>query len=384
MNLSQKILSYSVPSLLMLALYSCGGSGATASKTAAKTFTTMKLAPRQALINADYPASILGIQNIEIRPKIDGYVENIYVDEGATVKRGQLLFRINAPQYEQNVATAEANIKIAIADVNAAKMQVDKVRPIVEQGIVSAYELKSAQYTLDSKLAALAQAKAALNNAKTNLSYTTIYSPANGVIGILPYKIGSLITSTTTNPLTTVSNIESVYAYFSINESQGLDFFLAAKGGTMQQKLSTLPPVTLVLANGTKMPGKGKVETASGLINSETGSINMRATFTNPGGLVRSGSSAIVCIPKTVTDAIMVPQKSTYQIQGKTFAYVVDGANRVKSQELTISAGPGQFYVVNKGLKAGQQIVVDGIASLREGLQIKPKMLNAESVYRNP
>ncbi|MFC0514931.1 efflux RND transporter periplasmic adaptor subunit [Mucilaginibacter angelicae] len=344
----------------------------------------MKLAPRQAQINADYPASILGIQNIEIRPKIDGYIENIYVDEGATVKRGQLLFSINAPQYEQNVATAEANIKIAIADVNAAKMQVDKVRPIVEQDIVSPYELKAAQYTLDSKLAALAQARAALNNAKTNLSYTTIYSPADGVIGILPYKIGSLITSTTANPLTTVSNIESVYAYFSINESQGLDFFLAAKGGTMQQKLSTLPPVTLVLANGTQLPGKGKVETASGLINSETGSINMRATFSNPGGLVRSGSSAIVRIPKTVPDAIMVPQKSTYQIQGKIFAYVVDTANKVKSQELEISASPGQFYVVNKGLKAGQQIVVDGIASLREGLQIKPEVLNADSVYRNP
>jgi membrane fusion protein (multidrug efflux system) len=139
-----------------------------------------------------------------------------------------------------------------------------------------------------------------------------------------------------------------------------------------------------VLANGTQLPGKGKVETASGLINAETGSINMRATFTNPGGLVRSGSSAIVRIPKTVSNAIMVPQKSTYQIQGKTFVYVVDAANKVKSQELEIGASPGQFYVVNKGLKAGQQIVVDGIASLREGLQIKPQLLNADSVYRNP
>ncbi|WP_299497409.1 efflux RND transporter periplasmic adaptor subunit [Mucilaginibacter sp.] len=344
----------------------------------------MKLAPRKAEINADYPASILGIQNIEIRPKIDGYVENIYIDEGASVKRGQLLFRINAPQYEQNVTTAQANIKIAVADVNAAQMQVDKVRPIVEKDIVSPYELKAAQYTLESKQAALAQAKAALNNAKINLSYTTIYSPADGVIGVLPYKIGSLITSTTINPLTTVSNIESIYAYFSVNEKQNLDFFLAAKGNTMQEKLKTLPPVILVLANGSQLAAKGRIETASGLINAQTGAINLRATFKNPGGLVRSGSSAIVRIPTTIDTAILIPQKSTYQIQGKIFVYVVGASNKVKSQELVISANTGQFYVISRGLKAGQQIVVDGIASLREDLQIKPKVLNADSVYRNP
>jgi membrane fusion protein (multidrug efflux system) len=379
-----KILLYPLLFITLITISSCGSSGNKTPQTPLKTFTVMKLSPRKTEINTDYPASILGIQNIEIRPKIDGYVENIFVDEGASVKRGQLLFKINAPQYEQNVNTAQANIKIAVADVNAAQMQVDKVRPIVQQDIVSPYELKSALYTLESKQAALAQAKAALNNANTNLSYTTIYSPADGVIGMLPYKIGSLITSTTANPLTTVSNIESIYAYFSINEKQGLDFFSAVKGATIQQKLSTLPPVTLVLANGTQLAVKGKVETASGLINSQTGSINMRATFSNPGAMVRSGSSAIVRIPQTINNAIMVPQKSTYQIQGKLFVYVVDATNKVKSQELVVTGSPGQFYVVGKGLKSGQEIVVDGVASLREGLQITPKVLNADSVYNNP
>jgi membrane fusion protein (multidrug efflux system) len=373
-----------LPFLALLMLFSCGGGGAKTAKIPLKTYTVMKLTPRKAQINADYPASILGIQNIEIRPKIDGYVENIYVDEGASVKQGQLLFRINAPQYEQDVRTAQANIKIAVADVNAAQMQVDKVKPIVEKDIVSPFELKSAQYTLESKQAALAQANAAFNNAKTNLSYTTIYSPANGVIGVLPYKIGSLISSTTVNPLTTVSNIGSIYAYFSINERQGLDFFSAAKGGTMQQKLATLPPVILVLANGTQLATKGKVETASGLINSQTGAINMRATFKNPGGLVRSGSSAIVRIPTTIDTALMVPQKSTYQIQGKLFVYVVGAANKVKSQELKVRASAGQNYVVQQGVKAGQMIVVDGISSLREDMQIKPKILSPEAVYSNP
>jgi membrane fusion protein (multidrug efflux system) len=374
---------YSLQVITLLTLSSCGGRG-TAPSNKLKSFTVMKLAPRKAAVNTDYPATISGIENTEIRPKIDGYVENIYVDEGAAVKRGQLLFRINAPQYEQDVRTAEANIKIAVADLNSAKMDVEKVKPIVEQDIVSPYELRAAQYTLESKQAALAQAKAALNNARTNLSYTTIYSPSDGVIGVLPYKIGSLITSTTVNPLTTVSDIKKIYAYFSISERQGLDFFLTAKGRTLQQKLESLPPVILLLANGMPLAAKGEVDTETGLINPQTGAVNMRATFSNPDGLVRSGSSAILRIPGTIADALLVPQKSTYQIQDKTFVYVLGADNRVRSQELAIRATEGQFYVIGKGLKAGQQIVVDGVASLREGLQITPKPIDAQAVYNNP
>lgn len=302
----------------------------------ARKYPVTKLLPAQAATYEDYPATILGIQNIEIRPKIDGYIDAVYIDEGATVKKGQLLFRINAPQYEQMVRTEEANIKIAVAEVNAAAMQVKKIKPLVDKDIVSAYGLESAQYTLESKQALLAQAKAALTNAKTNLSYTQIFSPADGVIGILPYKIGSLVSSTTTNPLTTVSDISSIYAYFSINERQGLDFFLGAEGNTLQQKLTTLPPVRLVLANGMELPRQGKVETASGLINAQTGAINMRATFVNKDGLVRSGSSATVRIPRIVDSALLVPQKATYQIQGKLFVYVLSNANKVNSVELII------------------------------------------------
>ncbi|KIO77486.1 hemolysin D [Pedobacter lusitanus] len=350
----------------------------------AKPYPVITLSPATANIYSDYPATIQGIQNIEIRPKIDGYVSDIYVDEGASVKKGQLLFRINAPQYEQNVKTTEANIKIAQADVDAARMNVDKVKPLVDDDIVSPYQLKSAKYTLESKQGALAQAIAALNNAKTNLSYTQIYSPVDGVIGILPYKIGSLVSSTTTSPLTTVSNIEKIYAYFSINERQGLDFFLNAKGVTMQQKLTTLPPVNLVLANGNILPAEGKVETASGLINAQTGSINMRATFPNHDGLVRSGSSAVVRIPRTINSALLVPQKATYQIQGKLFVYVLDQTNKVKSVEITTTANADDSYVVQKGLKAGDKIVADGISNLREGLTIIPTQINADSVNHRP
>ena len=369
---------------LIFVLGACKNNKSGSKQTGIKPYPVIVLKPQSAVINSDYPATVQGMQNIEIRPKIDGYVDAIYIDEGATVKKGQLLFRINAPQYEQNVNTAQANIKIAVADVNAAQMQVNKVKPLVEKDIVSAYELEAAVYNLQSKQAALAQAQAALNNAKTNLSYTVITSPADGVVGILPYKIGSLVNSTTTNPLTTVSNISQIYAYFSINERQGLDFFLASKGVTMQDKLATMPPVSLVLANGIILPRKGRIETASGLINPQTGAINMRATFENPDGLVRSGSSAIVRVPRTIDTALLVPQKATYQIQGKLFVYVMDADNKVRSVDIGSNAtAAGQSFVVQTGVKAGDKIVVDGISNLREDQVINPRMVNADSVYNS-
>ena len=245
-------------------------------------YPVLTIAPRQTTLFTDYPAAIQGQQNIEIRPKIDGYIETIYVDEGATVKKGQLLFRISAPQYEQEVRTAQADIKIAQADVNAAQMQVNKVRPLVEKGIISKYELESAQYTLEARQAALAQAQARLANAQTNLSYTSVTSPVNGVVGTFPYKIGSLVNSNTAQPLTTVSNIGNIYAYFSLNEKQSLEFIKNTKGATIEKRLASLPPVTLILADGSEFPEKGKVEIASGLINTQTGSVSVRATFPIP------------------------------------------------------------------------------------------------------
>ncbi|HWJ27503.1 MAG TPA: efflux RND transporter periplasmic adaptor subunit, partial [Flavisolibacter sp.] len=279
------------------------GNSVAAQQNQVKDYAVIAIKPRSTVLNSDFPATIQGQQNIEIRPKIDGYMQAIYVDEGASVRKGQLLFKISAPQYEQDVRTAQANVKIAQADVNAAQMQVNKVRPLVEKDIISHYELESAEYTLQAKQAALAQANANLINARTNLSYTTIYSPVDGVIGTLPYKIGSLVSSTTTEPLTTVSSIGNIYAYFSINEKQALNFFSRVKGATLQDKLATLPLVQLILPNGAEFPQRGKIETAGGMVNTQTGSVDIRATFPNPGGLVRSGTSATVRIPVTLDTA---------------------------------------------------------------------------------
>ncbi len=348
-----------------------------------KDYPVITISKRTTTLNSDFPATIQGQQNIEIRPKIDGYIEAFYVDEGTAVRKGQPLFRINAPQYEQLVRTAQADIKIAQADVNAAKMAVNKVRPLVEKDIISKYELQSAEYGLQSRQAALAQAEAKLANAKTNLGYTFIVSPVNGVVGTLPYKIGSLVNSNTAEPLTTISNIGKIYAYFSINEKQALEFSKNTKGATAEARLATIPPVTLILSNDTEFPQKGRIETASGLINTETGSVSVRATFPNPGNIVRSGSSGIVRIPRTVDSAILVPQKATYELQGKRFVYVVESTGTIRSTEIKIiENNEGQYYVVQQGLHAGDRIVLEGVASLKEGTPIKPREVNTDSVYK--
>ncbi|QJD98302.1 efflux RND transporter periplasmic adaptor subunit [Mucilaginibacter robiniae] len=361
-----------------------GGAGPMGGPQAPQSYQVFTVSNQSATLNSDYPATLQGEQNIEIRPKVDGFVDKIYIDEGSVVKKGQLLFRINAPQYTQEVNTAAAAISSAQADVSAAQLQVNKAKPLVEKDIISHYELESAQYTLQARKAALTQARAALSNARTNQGYTTITSPVNGVVGTLPYKTGSLVSSTNAQPLTTISNIGKVYAYFSLNEKQLLDFSRTVKGRSLNEKLANTPPVTLILADGSTYPDKGRVETIGGLISTETGSASFRATFPNPVGLLRSGSSASVRIPQQVKQGILVPQKSTYELQGKHFVYVVDQSNAVKSVEIEImDLAAGQYYVVTSGLKNGDRVVYDGTSSLQDAVKIKPEPMQDSQVYQN-
>lgn len=348
-----------------------------------KDYAVLTVQPRAATTFTDFPATIQGQEIVEIRPMVDGYLEAIYVQEGATVKKGQLLFKIKNPQYEQAVVTANAAIKIAIADVNAAKMDVEKVRPLVEKDIVSKYQLESAQYTQQSKEAALAQAYATLANAKTNVGYTILRSPQNGVIGSIPYKIGALVSSTTTEPLTVMSNIGNVYAYFSLNEKQLLSFSSNVAGATMQDKLSHLPAASLILADGTEYSEKGKLETASGLINTETGTASFKATFPNPLGIIRSGASATVRVPRTVDTALLVPQSASFELQDKRFVYTLTSDNKVISTAIVSKpTNDGQFLIVQQGLQKGDRVLING-SNIKDSTMIRPRPVNADSLYKN-
>ncbi|ACU03406.1 MULTISPECIES: efflux RND transporter periplasmic adaptor subunit [Pedobacter] len=372
-----------IPVLLIIS--SCGNSdqkkpGAAADQV--QSYPVFTITTQSTDLETDYPATLEGIQNVDIRPKVDGFIEKIYVDEGATVKKGQLLFSINAPQYEQLVRTATAAISSAEADVNSAQLQVNKTKPLVDKDIISKYDLDAAQLTLQSRKAALAQARAELVNAKVNLGYTRITSPVDGVIGSIPFKTGSLVSSSSASPLTTVSNISRVYAYFSMNEKQLLEFSRHYKGTNLATKLKNIPAVSLVLADGTIYAENGKIESINGLINTSTGSASLRATFSNPATLLRSGASASVRIPQHLENIILIPQKVTTDLQGKKFVYVLDEKGNVKNTEVEVmELTKGNFYVVTKGLKTGDKVVLEGFQSLKDGTQIKPEEKSADSVF---
>lgn len=377
----QSFLSILAASLIIA---SCGKNDKSAQAGGApqiKEYKTVTLQLKSATLNSDFPASIQGQQNIEIRPRVEGYIDKIFVDEGAVVKAGQPLFKISAPEYEQQVRTASASIKSAQAEVSSAKLAVNKVKPLVEKGIISKYDLESAQYTYESALASLAQANAALVNAKVNLGYTTVTSPVNGVVGSIPFRLGSLVSSNTAEPLTTVSSIGNVYAYFAMNEKVLLNFTKDA-GGSLNQKIKSMPDVSLVLSDGSTYDQKGKIETVNGLINTETGTVNFRARFPNPKGIIRSGSSTTVQIPNYVKDAIIIPQSATFELQDKMFAVVVGKDKKTTNANITVlDNSAGNYYVVTSGLKAGDEIVLEGVASLKEGTEIKPNNQSQEAVY---
>jgi len=377
-------------SIGLVALTSCGGrpaaggpgAGGPEGPTGPAPYKSAEVYTGPATIFYSFPATIEGEQNVEIRPKVDGFIQKIFVDEGATVHKEQPLFELRNPQYEAAVRSAAAAVKIAEADVQTAEMDVEKVRPLVERRIISDYELKSKQYTLNSKKASLASAQAELVNAKVNVGYTYLISPSNGVIGSIPYKVGSLVSSTSANPLTTVYNTNNIYVYFSLNEKQLLEFSRTVKGTTIKEKLATMADVSLILADGTEYPAKGRVVTASGLISTETGSVSFRANFPNTLGLIRSGSSATIKIPVNIENALLIPQNATYDMQGQKFVYTLSGKDSTVNTGIRVSANPiGNLYVVESGLKKGDKLIVEGVGNLKPGMAIKPLPANTDSLY---
>jgi membrane fusion protein (multidrug efflux system) len=345
----------------------------------------MELQPQSTTLYKDYPTTLQGQQTVEIRPKISGYIDEILVDEGAHVSKGQTLFRIFANDIQATVRSAEALIKVAEADVAAAKINLEKTQNLVAKDIISQFELASVETSVLGKEALLAQAKAMLANAKANLQYTVITSPTTGIIGNFPYRVGSLVSSNIEPPLTTVSNTSKMYAYFAMNEKEFLLLTNGLSGKTIQEKLNALPDVELVLADNSIYGFPGKIETASGLVDPQTGAVNIRATFVNADGTLRSGGSGMVRIPKHIDSVLIIPQKATYELQGKHFVYVLGNENKIKNTEIEVLIGNlKDSYVVLSGLNAGDKIVVEGIASLRNDMTINPDLVDGSNLSENP
>ena len=322
----------------------------------------------------EFPVTIEGTENIEIYPKIEGFIERVLVDEGEYVEKGQALFSLNAPEYEQGLLSAKAAISSAKADVSSAEVNVEKAKPLVEREIISKFELTSAENTLTAAKASLEQVETDYSNALTNFNYTKITAPVSGYIGSLPYKLGSLVNSGISEPLTTVSNIKQVYAYFSINEKTYLEF-------AKEDLLSSMNEVSLLLPDYTLFDQKGEIQTVSGQVDEETGSFNVRAIFDNPDNLLRTGNSATIQLPRTIEGAFLIPQSATYEIQGGVYVYLVNDQSQVQSTKITVTAtNSGQAYIVTDGLKDGDQVVLEGISGLSSGKEIKPVQVKESDI----
>lgn len=356
--------------LTAVVLTSCG-SKSNQMGEASNDFAVETVQTTSADLETSYPATIKGMQDIEIRPKVSGYLVKLLVDEGATVHKGQPLFLIDSEQYRAAVKSAQAQIRVCRANIATQKLTVDNKRMLFKQNIISSYDLKMAENTLASYEAQLASAEAQLQSAQDNLRWCTVTSPADGVVGSIPYRVGSLVSASSAEALTTVSNISKMYVYFSMTEKQLLA--LTREAGGVNAAIKKMPSVTLKLSDGTTYSQSGTVSTISGVIDQSTGSVQMRATFDNAQHILRSGGTGAVLVPTHASDAIMVPQSATFDVQDKKFVYVVNNDKTVATREITVlPQNDGQTYVVTSGLRPGDRIVVDGVNQLKNGQKINP------------
>lgn len=327
-------------------------------------FPVEKIARQDAIVFQEYTANLEGRQNVEIRPKVNGFIQKIFVDEGQQVRKGQLLFKLETNTLNQDAAAARAA-------VNAAQVEVDRLKPLVERNIISRVQLETAK-------AKLAQAKSAYGSVAANIGYGTIVSPVDGFVGSLPFKEGALVSMTSEQPLTTVSDTRVMRAYFSLNEKQMIDFAKTFKGETLAAKINNIPQVSLLLADNSEYDVKGKIETINGQADPETGTTQFRAEFPNPQAILRSGGTGIVRIPVETKNAILVPQNAVIDMQGKQLVYVVGQDNKVKSRIITTSGTSGLNFIVSSGLEEGETIVIEGASKMKDDMQIVPQPKNAQ------
>ncbi len=334
-------------------------------------FAVISVATTTANLTNSYPATIKGKQDVEIRPMVSGFITQLHVDEGSVVHKGQVLFSIDPVQYQAAVNSAQAAVATAKAAVNTQELTVNNKRELNKKNIISNYDLQMAENQLAQVKAQLAQAEAQLTNAKNNLSYTKVTSPSNGVVGSIPYRIGSLVSPSVAKPLTTVADISEMYAYFSMTERELLAQI--RQGGSIREILQQMPDVQLQLIDGTLYPDSGRVETISGVIDQTTGSVTMRALFPNPNNILRSGSTGQVVFHNPLQNVIMIPQSATIEIQDKKFVFVVQSDNTLKNTEIKVfTLDDGKYYYVTSGLKAGDKIVLEGVQNLKDGQTISP------------
>ncbi|HLA56202.1 MAG TPA: efflux RND transporter periplasmic adaptor subunit [Flavobacterium sp.] len=358
--------------LVSLLLVGCNNAAADVAAAPPATLPVLDISLQTATTEAEFPAAIEGTIDVEIRPQVSGTLDKVFVDEGAYVTKGQPLFKINDNPYTEQLNNALASQNAAEAAAVNAQLEVEKLTPLVQNKVVSDYQLKTAKAGLSIAKANIAQARATAATARINLGYTLIKAPVSGYIGRLPKKQGSQITPADPEALTQLSDIKEVYAYFSLGENDFINFKSQYSGNTINDKLKNLPPVSLVLADNSEYTEKGKIDMVDGQFDKTTGAITLRATFPNSKGLLRSGNTGKIKLSITHTNSLVVPQDATLEIQDKVFVFVVDKKNAVTKQPVTVVGKSGTDYLVSDGIKIGDRIVTKGFESLPDGTVIIP------------
>jgi len=361
-------------------LYSCSSPEGAQEGPPPPALPVIAIGSGQQTVYQEYPASIEGTANVEIRPQVEGTLDAIYVDEGAAVKKGQALFKINDRPYQEQLNQAIANLHAAEASLENAELEVEKKTRLVNNKVLADFQLKTAIAVRNGAKANLEQAKAMVGTAKINLGYTLIKAPTDGYIGRLLRKQGSLVSPSDVQALTDLSDIHELHVYFALGENDFVDFKNNFDGTTLEEKIKQLPPITLVLSDQTAYPQQGKIDMVDGQFDKNTGAITIRATFPNKEGLLRSGNTGKVRLGKEHAKVLMVPQMATLEMQDKIFVYTVNDSNQVTKQPIQIIGKSGANYLVKSGVKDGDHIVYKGMDLLQEGQVIAPQAVNADSL----
>jgi membrane fusion protein (multidrug efflux system) len=360
-------------SIFLLFLYSCSSAPQTPQAPAPPSLPVETVVAGTETTYQEYPASIEGMVNVEVRPQVSGSLDKVFVDEGAFVSAGEPLFKINDAPYRAQLNNSLASQHAAEAALANAQLEIDKLTPLVQNKVVSDYQLKSARASYDVAKANIEQAKANVSTSQINLGYTLIKAPVSGYIGRLLKKQGSLVAPQDVDALTQLSDVHNVHAYFSLGEKDFVNFKEQYPGSTLQDKLKQLPSVTLLLADNSEFASQGRIDVIDGQFDKNTGAITIRASFPNPQGLLRAGNTGKIRLSIKHNDALIVPQSATIEMQDKTFVFAVADSNKVKKQVITIIGKSGNNYLVKDGIKAGDLIVLSGIDHLQEGTVIHPE-----------
>ena len=348
-------------------LASCGGKSGGRPTFGDNEYPVVTVGTKSAAMQTTYPATIKGVQDVEIHPKVQGFITQINVKEGQTVSAGQVLFVLDNATYQAQVRQMQAAVNTAQAQCNTSKLSFENAQKLFENKVIGDFELQSATNSYESAKAGLSQAQAALAAAKETLNYCYVKSPASGVVGTLPLKVGALVSAS--NTLTTVSNISTMEVYFSMTEKDILE--MGKTEGGLNAAVQGLPAVKLQLNDGTLYDLEGKVTKMSGVIDPATGTVQMIAVFQNPQRLLKSGGSGSIIIPRDQESAIVIPQSCVMEVQNKKFVYTVGDDNKVKNTEITVDPqNDGNNYIVTGGLKVGDKYVTNGITKLNDGMEI--------------